>query len=141
MLANRCGVSEAMLPTVACLVCLHISQACSPGPALDPAPGPAMDPAPAPALDPAPGPALDPTPAPALDPAPAPALDPAEFLEHRSGNTNLVISAPHGGSLRPEALPRREAGCRGPGLARYTQLSASNAFTLFSCLLSNYRSF
>ena len=125
MLANRCGVSEAMLPTVACLVCLHISQACSPGPALDPAPGPA----------------LDPTPAPALDPAPAPALDPAEFLEHRSGNTNLVISAPHGGSLRPEALPRREAGCRGPGLARYTQLSASNAFTLFSCLLSNYRSF
>ena len=96
MLASRCGVSAAMLPTVASLFCLHISQACSPAPALDPAPAPALDPVPAPAL--------------------------AEFVEHRAGNTNLVISAPHGGSLRPEALPMREAGCRGPGLARYTQL-------------------
>ena len=88
MLASRCGVSAAMLPTVASLFCLHISQACSPAPALDPVPAPAL----------------------------------AEFVEHRAGNTNLVISAPHGGSLRPEALPMREAGCRGPGLARYTQL-------------------
>lgn len=33
------------------------------------------------------------------------------FTEYQVGNMNLILSVPHGGSMEPEDIPDREAGC------------------------------
>lgn len=34
-----------------------------------------------------------------------------KYIEYRPGNLNLIISVPHGGTLRPDSIPDRDAGC------------------------------
>ncbi len=35
-------------------------------------------------------------------------FDSTQFVEYRAGNLPIILSAPHGGSLRPEAIPDRD---------------------------------
>ena len=33
------------------------------------------------------------------------------YVEYRPGTLNVILSAPHGGSLRPDSIPDRSIGC------------------------------
>ncbi|XP_068105391.1 uncharacterized protein [Hyperolius riggenbachi] len=45
-----------------------------------------------------------------------------KYIEYHVGNLNLILTAPHGGSLTPSSIPSREAGCweRASGKCYYT---------------------
>ena len=42
------------------------------------------------------------------------------YIEYQPGSLNVIISMPHGGTLRPSSIPNRDAGCFVNGQCIYT---------------------